>query len=177
MPAMTFPMSIISGTVNLSPRTMLQSVQAVCTLPFMWGKALSIRSSPRLTEVVPQYTQGLRIYSSISPALRSHASTRWYAFLRKVARPLCVCAQRFCVDFRKSLFSGLSADQRSFRRSRPFFRSLWHGLHSYDKPSGRDFSLWKFSDVASRFLLHRKQVRYIMAILYTARTKEQGEVT
>lgn len=176
MSAITFPISIISGTVNLSPRTMLQSVQAVCTLPFMWGKALSIRSRPRLTEVVPQYTQGLTIYSSISAALRSHSSTRWYAFLRKVALPFCVWPHRLMRALRNSFCSELSADQRSFRRSRPFLRALWHGLHSYDKPSGRDFSLWKFSGVASRFLLHRKQVRYIMSALYMARTKGQGEV-
>ena len=141
MSAITFPISIISGTVNLAPRTMLQSVQAVCTFPFMCGRSLSIRSRPRLTEVVPQYTQGLMMYSSISAELRSHASTRWYAFLRKVARPLCVCCQRFCLAIRRDFPSGLSADQRSFRRSRPFLRALWHGLHSYDKPSGRDFSL------------------------------------
>lgn len=174
--AITFPISIISWTVNLSPRTMLQSVQAVCTLPFMCGKELSIRSRPRLTEVVPQYAHGFRMYSSISAALKSHSSTRWYAFLRNVARPLCVCPQRFCLALRRALCSGLSADQRSLRRSRPFLRSLWHGLHSYDKPRGRDFSLWKFSGVASRFVLHRKQVRYIMSALYTVRTKGQGEV-
>lgn len=163
MSAITFPISIISWTVNLLPRTMLQSVQAVCTLPFMCGKALSIRSKPLLTEIVPQYTHGSTMYSNISAALRSHSSTRWYAFLRNVARPLCVCCQRFCLALRSAFRSGLSSDQRSLRRSRPFLRSLWHGLHSYDKPSGRDFSLWKFSRVASRFALHRKQVRYIMS--------------
>lgn len=162
MRATASPMTIISETVNLFPLMILQSPQAVWTFPFMWGRALSILSSPRFADVVPQYTHGWIMYSRISSAVRSQASILWYAFLRWVARPLWVWFHLFIRALRNSFCSGVSADQRSLRRSRPFLRSLWHDLHSYDKPRGRDFSRWKFSGVASSEFLQRKQVRYIM---------------
>ncbi len=156
------PMIIISSTVNLSPRIKLQSVQAVCTLPFIWGKLLSILSNPRLSVTVPQYAQGCVIKTSISSAVKSHSSIRWYAFRRYVARPRCVCPYRSIRALRNTFCSGVSAPQRSLRRSRPFLRSLWHSLHSYDKPSGRDFSRWKFSGLATKERVQRKQVRCVI---------------
>jgi hypothetical protein len=77
-------MTIISSTVNLSPRIKLQSVQAVCTLPFIWGRLLSILSKPLLSVTVPQYTQGCVMYANISSAVKLHSSTRWYAFRKYV---------------------------------------------------------------------------------------------
>lgn len=175
MRATASPMIIISGTVNLFPRMILQSPQAVCTFPFTWGRALSILSSPRFSDVVPQYTHGWRIYSSISSAVRSQASILWYAFLRWVARPLWVWFHLFIRAFRSSFCSGVSADHLSFRRSLPFFRPLWHGLHSYDKPRGRDFSRWKFSGFAGRSFLQRKHVRYIIhRTIYAPHIMGQG---
>jgi len=158
------PMIIISSTVNLSPRIKLQSVQAVCTLPFIWGRLLSILSNPLLSVTVPQYTQGCVINSNISNAVKSHSSTRWYAFRKYVARPRCVRPYLTILALRNAFCSGVNAPQRSLRRSRPFLRSLWHSLHSYDKPKGRDFSRWKFSGLASKERVQRKQVRYVITM-------------
>jgi hypothetical protein len=155
-------MIIISSTVNLSPLIKLQSVHAVCTLPLICGKLLSIRSNPLLSVTVPQYTQGCVINSNISSDVKSQSSIRWYAFRKYVARPRCVRPYRNILSLRNTFCSGVSALQRSFRRSRPFLRSLWHSLHSYDKPNGRDFSRWKFSGVASKERMQRKQVRCVI---------------
>lgn len=162
MRATVAPSSFISGTVNRSPRMMLHSVQAVWTLPLMWGWLLSIRSRPLLAVTVPQYTQGCKMRASISSAVKSHASILWYALRKNVARPRCDWFQRRIRAFRSSFCSDVNALQRSLRLSRPFFRSLWQLLHSYDKPSGRLFSRWKFSGVASKERKQRKQVRDII---------------
>lgn len=174
MRAITSPINIISATVNLLPRILLQSVQAVWTLPFIWGRSLSMRSSPRFSEVVPQYTQGCRMYSKTSSEVKSQASIFLYAWRRKVARPLCVLFQRFCRAETFALRSSEREDHLSLRLSLPIFRSLWHGLHSYAKPSGRLFSRWKFSGFAGSSFLQRKQVRYIIAALYMPHTLGQG---
>jgi len=155
-------MTIISSTVNLSPRIKLQSVQAVCTLPFIWGRLLSILSKPLLSVTVPQYTQGCVMYANISSAVKLHSSTRWYAFRKYVARPRCVLPYFNILALRNTFCSGVNAPHRSFRRSRPFLRALWHSLHSYDKPRGRDFSRWKFSGLASKERVQRKQVRCVI---------------
>jgi len=148
------PISIISSTEKRSPRAKLQATQAGRTLPLMCPRELLIRSRPINLSVVPQYEQGREVISAISKLVRSHESVLSYAFLKEQARPLIVLLYFACVAFLRSFCSGVKSDHLSLRLSRPFFRTEWQRLHSYDNPSVRELSLMKWIVVAGSSVLH-----------------------
>lgn len=151
---MTAPMRCISSNVKRSPRATLHGKHDGATLPLVCGRELSMRSSPRGRSVVPQCTQGFKIKASTSPEVRSQASVRWYAFRRKIARPLSVLPYRFLRSMVASRCSGVRLLHLSLRRSRPAFLARWHNLHSYESPEGRVLSPRKNSRVSGNTALH-----------------------
>lgn len=153
------PMVCISAKVNLSPRAKLQGAHEGSTLPLMCGSALSILSKPRGVSVVPQCTQGLTISAYTSAVERSQASMRSYALRKNTARPLSVCPYFLFLAVAAFRCSGVKSAHRSVRLSLPALRALWQILHSYARPSGRDLSRKKNSEVAALTSLHRWQRR------------------